>query len=106
LRGCLAADQLELELSERSWAREIGGERITVRKRESFWGWLARWWGRPIELTTESLEADEISLEATVAKIVRGKRVIIGPECRIDRIEYAESLQIDPKSAVKEQVRV
>jgi hypothetical protein len=61
----------------------------------------------PIELTCQNLlEADEISLEATVAKIVRGKRVIIGPECRIDRIEYAESLQIDPKSAVKEQVRV
>ncbi len=106
IEGLLAADRLELELSERSWAREIGGERITVRKWASFWGWLARWWGRPVELATESIEADEISLEATVAKMVRGKRVTIGPGCRIDRVEYAESLQIDPKSVVKEQVRV
>ncbi len=106
VEGLLAADQLELELCERSWAREIGGERITVRKRESFWGWLARWWGRQIELSTDLIEADEISLEATVAKTVRGKRVTIGPECRIDRVEYSESLQLDPSSTVKEQVRV
>ncbi|GBC75955.1 hypothetical protein HRbin07_00147 [bacterium HR07] len=106
IEGLLAADQLELELGERSWAREIGGERITVRKRESFWGWLARWWGRQIELSTETIEADEIYLEATVAKAVRGKRVTLGPECRIERVEYSESLRIDPKSAVREQVRL
>jgi len=52
------------------------------------------------------IEADEISLEATVAKMVRGKRVTIGPGCRIDQVEYTESLQIDPKSVVREQVRV
>jgi cytoskeletal protein CcmA (bactofilin family) len=106
IEGLLAADRLDLELSERSWAREIGGERIIVRKRKSFWGWLKRFWGSGPMLASDLIEADEISLEATVAKIVRGKRVIIGPECRIDRIEYAESLQIDPKSVVKEQVRV
>lgn len=104
--GLLAADQLELELSERSWAREIGGERITVRKRGSFWGWLARWWGCQIELSVDVVEADEIYLEATTAQIARGKRVIIGPECHIDRVEYSESLQIDPQSVVKEQVKV
>ncbi|MFN4218492.1 MAG: polymer-forming cytoskeletal protein [Candidatus Bipolaricaulia bacterium] len=104
--GLLAADQLELELGERSWAREIGGERITVRKRGSFWGWLARWWGRQIELSTELIEADEIYLEATVAKTVRGKRVTLGPECHIERVEYSESLHIDQKSVVKEQVKV
>ncbi len=106
IEGLLAADQLELELSERSWAREIGGERITVRKRDSFWGWLKRFWGSEPRLASDLIEADEISLEATSAKIVRGKRVTIGPGCRIDRIEYAESLQIDPKSVVKEQVQV
>lgn len=106
IEGLLAADQLELELSERSWAREIGGAKIAVRKRESFWGWLARWWGRQIELSTELIEADEIYLEATAAKTVRGKRVTLGPECRIGRVEYSESLQIDPKSTVKEQVRL
>lgn len=104
--GLLAADQLELELSERSWAREIGGECITVRKRESFWGWLARWWGRQIKLSAETIEADEIYLEATVAKTVRGKRVTLGPECRIERVEYSESFQIDPKSVVKEPMKV
>ncbi len=104
--GLLAADQLELELSERSWAREIGGERITVRKRESFWGWLRRFFGSEPRLVSDLIEADEISLEAAVAKTVRGKRVTIGPECRIARVEYSESVHIDPKSMVKEQVRL
>ncbi|MCI2429735.1 polymer-forming cytoskeletal protein [Candidatus Acetothermia bacterium] len=106
IEGLLAADQLELELSERSWAREIGGAKIEVRKRESFWGWLARWWGRQIVLSADVIEADEIYLEATRAKTVRGKRVTLGPECRIERVEYSESVQIDPKSVVKEQVRL
>lgn len=106
IEGLLAADQLNLELGERSWAREIGGERITVRKRGSLWGRLARWWGRQIELSAETIEADELSLEATVAKIVRGKRITLGPECRIERVEYTESLQIDSTSVVKEQVRL
>ncbi len=106
IEGLLAADQVELELSERSWAREIGGERITVRKRGSWWGWLARWWGRQIELSADSIEADEIYLEATIAKAVRGKRIALGPGCRIERVEYSESLQLDPESAVREQVRI
>ncbi len=106
IAGLLAADQLELELGERSWAREIGGECITVRKRESLWGWLARWWGRQIELSAELIEADEIHLEATRAKIVRGKRVTLGPECRIERVEYSEFLHVDPKSVVKEQAKL
>lgn len=102
----LSADAIEVKLYGRSYAGEIGGAKIEVRKHEGGW-WFLRWlWGGEQRLETNSIEADEIYLEATVAKTVRGKRVTLGPECRIDRVEYSESLQIDPKSMVKEQVRL
>lgn len=101
----LSADVIEVELYGRSYAGEIGGEKIAVRKHEGGI-WFLRWlWGGEQRLETNSIEADEIYLEATIAKTVRGKRVTVGPECRIDRVEYSESLQIDPKSTVKEQGR-
>lgn len=106
ISGLLAADSVEIKLYERSWAREIGGAKIEVRKYGSFWGWLARLWGGQVELVTDLIEADEIYLEATTAKAVRGKKITLGPECQIERVEYSESLQIDPSSTVKELMRV
>ncbi len=102
----LSADVIEVRLYGRSYAGEIGGEKIDVRKYEGGI-WFLRWlWGGDQRLETNNIEADEIYLEATVAKIVRGKRVTIGKECRIEHLEYSESVQIDPSSTVKEQVRV
>lgn len=107
--GLLSADEVRLELGGRSKIREIGGERIEVRK-------LSRGWhlnfiidlrgGGSSGLEAETIEGDEIHLEATRAKVVRGKRVVIGEDCQIDRVEYSESLQVDNAAAVKEQVKV
>ncbi|MCS6937000.1 MAG: polymer-forming cytoskeletal protein [Candidatus Bipolaricaulota bacterium] len=101
----LSADVVEIRLWGRCSAGEIGGGKIDIRKGEARW-WFLRWFRGSEHLETDSIEADEIYLEATTAKTVRGKRVTIGPECRIERVEYSESLQINPKSAVKEQVRI
>lgn len=101
----LSADVIEAELWGRCYAGEIGGGKIDIRKGETRW-WFLRWFRSGGALETTTIEADEISLEATTAKTVRGKRVAIGPECHIERVEYSESLQIDPKSVVKEQVKV
>ena len=40
------------------------------------------------ELTTELIEGDEIYLENTNAKIVRGNNITIGEGCNIGLIEY------------------
>lgn len=103
--GLLSADEVRLELGGRSTIREIGGERIEVRKLSRGWHFLHFGWGSS-GLEAETIEGDEIHLEATRAKVVRGKRVVIGEDCQIDRVEYTESLQVDNAAAVKEQVKV
>jgi cytoskeletal protein CcmA (bactofilin family) len=102
--GLLSADTVEMALGGNCRVREIGGERITVlcggRIGRGFFcfGWLCR----TGSLTVESIEGDDVHLEATTAKIVRGQRVKIGRGCRIERVEYGESLQIDPDARVDE----
>jgi cytoskeletal protein CcmA (bactofilin family) len=91
--GLLNADQVTIRLyGFRSKAREIGGGRIHVSvgpahglgviKTILSMGIL-----NPI-LEADVIEGDEISLENTTAKIVRGNNVIIGNGCDIGTVEY------------------
>ncbi len=95
ISGLLNADKVEIAFGDNCRVREIGGEQIIVTLGSC--GFLG--FGRGI-LQTESIEGDEIYLEATHAGVVRGKRVTIGPGCRIDHVEYSESLKIDPEAEV------
>ncbi len=108
VNGLLSADRVEMRLEDRSFVREIGGEVIEIRRRRK--GGLLEELGipffrRPGSLQVVTIEGDEISLEGTQAKLVRGKTVRIGPGCRIERVEYEESLEVDPDSKVGEEVR-
>lgn len=110
--GLLSGDRVEVELEGRARAREIGGEKILVRAGQKNWGGLLSGAlgllfgrGSPKELTVETIEGDEVELEATQAKLVRGGKVKIGPGCRIERVEYSESLEVAPGAVVKEEVR-
>lgn len=102
--GLLSADTVEMALGGNCRVREIGGERITVSSAGSrgaglfSFGWLCK----PGSLTAEVIEGDDVHLEATTAKVVRGRRVKIGRGCRIERVEYGESLQLDPDVRVDE----
>ncbi|MCS6903353.1 MAG: polymer-forming cytoskeletal protein [Candidatus Bipolaricaulota bacterium] len=57
-------------------------------------------------LEAETIEGDEIFLENTKARAVRGKKIQIGEGCEIESVEYSESLEIAPGAQVKEQKRV
>lgn len=110
--GLLSADRVEVELEGRSKAQEIGGEKILVRAGQRNLGGilssaLAFFFGSgtPKELTVETVEGDEVELEATQARLVRGGKVKIGPGCRIERVEYSESLEVAPGAVVKEEVK-
>jgi len=96
-----------------SAAKEIGGERIDVRRG----GWREKGilldglvklfaGGGTAALETKQIEGDEVSLEDTEAEVVRGKKVEIGPGCRIGRVEYSESLKVASDAVVKERVKV
>jgi cytoskeletal protein CcmA (bactofilin family) len=110
--GLLSADRVEVELEGRAQAREIGGEKIVVRAGQTHLSGLLSSAlrfifgpGSPRELFAETIEGDEIELEATEAKLVRGGRIKIGPGCHIERVEYTETLEVAPDAVVKEEVK-
>ncbi|KGA96681.1 hypothetical protein AJ85_17975 [Alkalihalobacillus alcalophilus ATCC 27647 = CGMCC 1.3604] len=107
IEGLLSADKIEVELNGRSYAKEIGGEKITVQKIGSLSGFLDRFL-KPLakELTAEMVEGDAIELEYTKAKVVRGNKVKIGPGCIIDLVEYKEDVSIHADAQVKEKRKV
>ena len=99
ISGLVNAGHVEIELGGRSNAREIRGSRIAVKSRQSFLPWVRT--GN--HLNVELIEGDDISLEATSAQIIRGRRVKVGDRCRIDTVEYGESLEISSKAAIQNQ---
>ena len=105
--GLVNAGTIEMELGGDSSADEIGCETIVVRRRENPVAGLLRLFSvrRAYTLKANVIEATDISLEDTVCPIVRGQRVAIGPGCRIGRVEYSETLSVDPDAEVGEQIR-
>jgi cytoskeletal protein CcmA (bactofilin family) len=91
--GLLNADDVDVHLYwHRSRAREIGGGRITVKLGNSTGFSVLRaiftlGMHNP-GLETDSIEGDEVYLENTTAKVVRGNNVTIGQGCDIALVEY------------------
>jgi len=110
--GLLSADKVEIHLGGRCSAREVGGEKICVERIGSLGGALLSGLvkmftgGGAAELRTTQVEGDEIHLECTVADVVRGKRVEIGPGCRIASVEYTETLKVHDDATVERQQKV
>jgi len=111
--GLLSADKVEIDLGGRCQAREIGGGKISVTRG----GWKDRGLlldgivrlfvgAGSAELRTSQIEGDEIVLEETIADVVRGKTIEIGPGCQIGRVEYTESLTVHPSARVGDQAKV
>ena len=101
--GLLNADRVEVELEGSSSATDIGGSVVEVRStggRSSI-----PFFGSTGHLDVESIEADDISLESTRARTVRGRRVRIGDGCEIDTVEYTESLEVSDKAEVHSQTK-
>lgn len=98
VKGLLSADSITIKLRNcRSTAEEIGGGKITV-KRKAFRIPFVNDEG---SLTAKVIEGDQIYLENTEAKIVRGNTVKIGPGCTIGQVEYSDDFSQDPDSTVK-----
>ena len=105
--GLINAGAADIELAGQSRLDEIGGERISVRKRGvlSVLG-IQLPFGLGGFLTANTIEATSVSLEATRAKVVRGGEVVVGSGCEIDRVEYSKSLNVAEDAIVRERVKV
>ncbi len=103
IEGLLNAGELELSLYGPSKAREIGCEKITV-KRKGKYHFLGLknliMPGGNKGLTAESIEGDDIYLENTQAKVVRGNNIELGPGCEIELVEYKNGFKQDEKAEV------
>ncbi|PLS08938.1 cytoplasmic protein [Neobacillus cucumis] len=104
--GLLNAEQIDVEIYGDCKAKEIGGETITVKPHKgSFIGTLFKPFYKT-QLETEVIEGDQIVLENTVAKIVRGHRVSIGPNCHIGVVEYSDEFSQHKNSVVDDIQKV
>ena len=52
------------------------------------------------------IEGDNIYIEYTQAKIVRGNTIVIGPGCNIELVEYKNNYTKDKESTVIENRKV
>jgi cytoskeletal protein CcmA (bactofilin family) len=110
--GLLSGDTVELHIGGgHSDVGEIGGGRVEVwrsnfGKRSGFLKVLGSFFVHVgilsirSSLRVGSVEADDVLLENTCAKVVRGRRVEIRAGCTIEEVEYSESLTVHPKAHV------
>ncbi len=105
--GLLNADKIEVSLHGKSFAKEIGGEIISVRKSGSTTLGLDKIFkSLSKELQAEVIEGDVIELENTKAKVVRGNTIRIGLGCDIDLVEYKNELQMNKNANVRENRKI
>ncbi len=104
IRGLLNSGELELNLHGPSETREIGGEKITVKREGRFIFPRIEKMILPLGfntcLITDIIEGDEIYLEYTKAKTIRGNNVEIGKGCEIGLIEYKNAYKQDEKALI------
>lgn len=92
--GLLNAEHIEVKIHGPSRAKEIGGQSIEIHgERRSP---LGRW----KKLRVDIVEGDDIRLESTKARVVRGHRVFLGRGCDVDRVEYRVDFQATDGSVV------
>ncbi|MBK1812480.1 polymer-forming cytoskeletal protein [Clostridium sp. YIM B02505] len=105
----LNAEKIEINPGGECKTNEIGGKEIEVRLRskDSFVMSFIRFASfSKSRLICDSIEGDNIYLEATKASIVRGKNITIGERCEIDTVEYSEDITILDGAIVKNQIKI
>lgn len=108
--GLLNVEMFELTMQWSCKVSEIGGTSIKIKKDNKFSLLGLKNMVNPHSnrslLKVDTIEADDIYLESTHAKIVRGNKITLGPDCKIDKIEYQESFMDHEKSRVAEAEKI
>ena len=107
--GMVTADSIRLAVG--GWTSHIGelaGSLIEVEEGHgragAFW---QKMFGEPSgRVVVQEISGDQVRLICTTSKLVRGDEVTIGRGCRIDRVEYRKSLNVDADGFVGESTKV
>lgn len=97
--GLLNSGEIDIRLLGPGRAREIGGERISVRQGSGIASIFKLFAEK--RLTADTIEGDEVYLECVTAKIVRGARVEVGEGCDIELVEYTEDFKRSAGATVR-----
>lgn len=107
IQGLLNADSIYVNIGGKCTVKEIGGGKIEVRRSGNAVLVLQKMLKDILNikenLISDVIEGDDIYLESTIAKVVRGNNISIGPDCTIGLIEYKDTLNISQGSIVNEQ---
>ena len=108
--GNINAGDVSVSLYGPSNAKEIGGGKIVIKKGSRSIGILASLF-LPIvygkaHLSVDTIEGDEVNVEHTTAKVIRGDRVSIGADCEIDLVEYRTDFKKADSARVLKYVKV
>lgn len=108
--GLLNAGVIQVKIGGKCRVSEIGGEKIDVRLSENGFFAIKRIVTDLLNikdvLRAVVIEGDDIYLESTIAKVVRGNNVTIGPNCEIELIEYKNEIGVSENSRVKQQRKI
>lgn len=107
--GLLNADQIDIKLGGRCDIQSIGAEAITVKVGHlngALLDLFSSLFSQEPYLYANTIEGDDIYLENTVAKMVRGKNLVIGRGCDIEAVEYSGSLDLHNGAKVKTQNKI
>ena len=107
----LNAEDINVDIYGPCGAKEIGCGKIIVRKGErNLIGILADLFSPLIygktHLTAETIEGDDINVEHTTAKVIRGNTVAIGNGCVVDLVEYRADFKKSAGARVMKHVKI
>ncbi|MBU3142734.1 polymer-forming cytoskeletal protein [Clostridium sp. CF012] len=110
IQGLLNAGEVNIRIGGNCNVQEIGGEHIEIRVSPLDNSFIRKVIDKMFNskgmLTTALIEGDEIYLQNTNAKIVRGNTITIGEGCNIGLVEYSGEIIISSDSIVGEQKKV
>lgn len=104
--GMVNGDQVNIEVDGRTEIDEIGATKVSVFKsiqgRSTFSRFMLALFGGKDHgcLVAKTIEADEIYLENTIADVVRGGKIVIGEGCKIKKIEYTGSFEVNSETSI------
>lgn len=97
--GLLNAETMKIRLYGPCRCGDIGGGKIHIRPQ-------FRLFSGNKTMTAASIEGDDVDISYTIAAVVRGNQVRIGPGCVVERVEYRQSFHQDKTAKVATNQRV
>lgn len=103
--GLLNAGTVHMQLFGPCSAREIGGEQVTItQSRKGLADFVAMFSEKRLHVDT--IEADEVWIENTTARTVRGGKVTLGAGCEVSLVEHTGEYTAAPDARVGEARKV